>query len=455
MNKSIIWLRNDLRLSDNLAIDHVAKNNHQILFLYIQDKSLGSASKWFLHQSLDAFKKDIYQKYQAKLIIKSGNEQDILENLVKKYQINSIFWNRIYEPKKIQRDIKIKKYFKNSGLEIESFNSSLLFEPFEIKNLAGEFFKVFTPFWKKCLTKIGDLSFPTTIPKALNLIKLEGEEDLSLEKLDLLTTNPNWAQDWHKIYKISEESAHDIADNFVKNRVEIYKKSRDFPAQNNTSFLSPFLHFGLISPKHLYYKIIPYLVSDDARCFLSEIGWREFSYHLLYHFPELPEKNFKAKFNNFPWKNNQEDLKKWQKGETGFPLIDAGMRELYQTGRMHNRVRMIVASFLTKNLLIDWRLGQEWFWDCLTDADLASNSASWQWVAGSGADAAPYFRIFNPITQSKKFDPEGEYIKKWLPELKNLSNKEIHQPQDRSNYYPEMIDLKLSRNMALATFKKI
>lgn len=454
MKKSIIWLRNDLRLSDNLAIDHASKNNHQILFLYIEDPEIGSASKWFLHHALQAFNNDILQKYNAKLIIKSGNEQEILQNLVKKYNINSILWNRIYEPKKIARDIKIKEYFKKYGLEIKSFNCSLLFEPFEIKNLSGSFFKVFTPFWKKCLTKIANLAFPTAIPKSLNLIKLEKNDDFVLEKLNLLPKNPNWAKNWHQIYKISEESAHDMADEFVQNRAQIYKKSRDFPAQNNTSFLSPFLHYGLISPKHLYYKIIPYFNNEDAKCFLSEVGWREFSYHLLYHFPDLPNKNFKAKFDNFPWKSNENNLKKWQKGQTGFPIIDAGMRELWQTGRMHNRVRMIAASFLTKNLLIDWRIGQKWFADCLIDADLAANSASWQWVAGSGADAAPYFRIFNPIAQSQKFDPEGEYIKKYLPKLKDLSITEIHQPKDRSNYFPEIVDLKISRQEALTLYKQ-
>ena len=264
MKNAIIWLKNDLRLSDNLAIDYAVQNNHQILFLYIEDKNIGSASKWFLYQALKSFSKDIFQKYKAKLIIKSGDELDILQNLVQKYNINSIFWNRIYEPEKITRDIKIKKYFKENGLEVESFNSSLLFEPFEIKNLSGSFFKVFTPFWKKCLTKIADLPFPKTIPEKLNLIQLDENEDCDLEKLNLLPKNPNWAKNWNEIYKISEESAHDIADKFIKDKVTTYKTSRDFPAQNNTSFLSPFLHYGLISPKHLYYKVIPYFYNENV-----------------------------------------------------------------------------------------------------------------------------------------------------------------------------------------------
>jgi deoxyribodipyrimidine photo-lyase len=241
----------------------------------------------------------------------------------------------------------------------------------------------------------------------------------------------------------------------MKNRMTNYKEGRDFPATNNTSFLSPYLHFGLISPKQIYFKSLPFVGNSGSAHFLSEIGWREFSYHLLYHFPQLPTNNFKSKFDGFEWDNNKEDLEKWQKGMTGFPLIDAGMRQLYQTGWMHNRVRMVVASFLTKNLLIDWRIGKEWFDDCLVDADLAANSASWQWVAGSGADAAPYFRIFNPITQSEKFDSKGAYIRKWVPELADFSDKEIHCPKDRSKYPEAMIDLKFSRNRALAIYRNV
>jgi deoxyribodipyrimidine photo-lyase len=361
---------------------------------------------------LKSFKNDIKQKYNADLIIKLGNPKQILEEMVIEHQINFIVWNRIYEPEAIARDSDIKEFFRKKDLEVTTFNSSLLFEPAKIQNLSKSYFKVFTPFWRKCLTQISDVKTPHTIPESFNLIKVKEQEGLKLEDLNLLPKSPNWAKNWGNLYPASEESAHDLAEDFMKNSMANYKEGRDFPATNNTSFLSPYLHFGLISPKQIYFKSIFFTENSGLNHFLSEIGWREFSYHLLYHFPALPSKNFKSKFDNFTWKNNQEDLKKWQKGMTGFPLIDAGMRQLWQTGWMHNRVRMVVASFLIKNLLIDWRIGQEWFWDCLVDADLASNSASWQWVAGSGADAAPYFRIFNPITQSQRFDPKGEYIRK-------------------------------------------
>lgn len=456
-NKTILWLRNDLRLSDNGALDYACKNNCEILFLYILDESchIGGASKWFLHQALKAFKDDIKQKYNADLIIKLGNPQQILEEETKKYDINSIIWNRIYEPEAIKRDSKIKEFFKQKGLEVKTFNSSLLFEPSKIQNLAGSYFKVFTPFWKKCLSQISNIEAPYKIPKSLNIIQTQDKDNLALEELELLPKNPNWAKNWHNFYKVSEEDSHNLAEEFMNNRMLNYKEGRDFPASNNTSFLSPYLHFGLISPKQIYFKSMIFADNLGLNHFLSEIGWREFSYHLLYHFPKLPTNNFKSKFDNFAWENNKEDLEKWQKGMTGFPLIDAGMRQLWQTGWMHNRVRMIVASFLTKNLLIDWRIGQEWFWDCLVDADLAANSASWQWVAGSGADAAPYFRIFNPITQSQKFDENGEYIRKWVPEIAHLSDKEIHFPSKRINYPEAMIDLSFSRNRALAYYKNI
>ncbi len=454
--KTIIWIRNDLRLADNEALNYAYQNHHQVLFLYILDKSfsIGSASKWFLFQALLSFKKNIKQKYGANLIIKAGDPLIILDNLVEKHRASCLTWNRVYEPAAIKRDTKIKAYFKQKGLIVQTFNSSLLFEPTEIKNNSGSYFKVFTPFWKKCLTKIDNIRSPHIIPTSLNLIGIDQKEGISLHDLDLLPKNPNWAKNWNDLYTVNEHYAKELIEKFMINKMENYKEARDFPANNNTSLISPYLHFGLISPRQIYFKSKMYPVSNSSIHFLNEIGWREFSYSLLYYFPNLPEKNFKANFDYFPWRNDDEDLKKWQRGMTGFPLIDAGMRQLWQTGWMHNRVRMVVASFLIKNLLIDWRIGQAWFWDCLVDADLAANSASWQWVAGSGADAAPYFRIFNPIRQSEKFDAKGEYIRRWIPEIANLSDKEIHFPIKRDKYPKAMIDLNFSRNRALSLFLK-
>lgn len=463
MKKTIIWLSNDLRISDNLSIENAANRGDEILFLYIfdekaQDKhKIGLAAKWFLHQALNALNINLKEKYNTSLIIKKGDSLTIIEDLINKYQINSLFFSRDFFAPIIAKQNSIKDHFEKKQIEVKSFNNYLLFDPENIKNLSKSYFKIFTPFWKKCLEELAFISSPVKAPQKINLVKIEPQESLELANLNLLPSKPNWAKSWPNLWPVSEDAAHDLAHNFIQEKLLNYKANRDFPSADNTSILSPYLNFGIISPKQIYFKIIPFLNHEGSSCFLSEIGWREFSHHLLFHFPQLPWQNFKSQFDNFAYENNQELLKKWQKGETGYPLIDAGMRQLWHSGFMHNRVRMVVASFLTKNLLIDWRLGQEWFWDCLIDANIASNSASWQWVAGSGADAAPYFRIFNPITQSEKFDANGDYIRKWVPEIAWLPNSQIHFPsaENRQNYFQPIIDLNSSRNRALELYKKL
>lgn len=445
--KTIIWLRNDLRLSDNEALNYAYENHHQVIFLYIVDDSIGEASKQFLERALQVFSGDVKQRYDAYLIIKRGDPQHELELLRVKYGINSIFWNRVYEPMAIRRDTQIRSYLEEAGVEVKTFNSSLLFEPSDIKNRQGSYFKVFTPFWRKCLEQICSISAPCERPKHLYLVALDDEDEEV--GLGIVSNKSFYPNELSLVCRVSEKEAHDLADDFVVNKMESYKDNRDFPSYNNTSFLSAYLHFGLISPKQVYFKTLLFEGNVGANHFLSELGWREFSYYLLYHFPDLPTKNFKTKFDNFTWGNNPDYIAKWQKGQTGFPLIDAGMRQLYQTGWMHNRVRMVVASFLTKNLLIDWKIGASWFWDRLIDADLASNSASWQWVAGSGVDASPYFRIFNPVTQSQRFDAGGDYIRKWVPEIAHRPDKEIHIPVN------PMVDLKSSRDKALGIYKSL
>jgi deoxyribodipyrimidine photo-lyase len=456
MSKTIIWFRNDLRLADNPALNYAYLNNHEVIFLYISDPKhpIGSASKWFLHHALLSLAADLKEKYQANLIIDIGDSFEILQKYVKLHKINSILWNRVYEPQIIKRDIQIKKFFNDQSIQAKSFNASLFFEPNDIKNNSGEFFKVFTPFWRNCLSKLAKITNPLDIPETIKSI-VTLTESKHINDLNLLPRKPNWALGWENIYKISEISAHEIAWDFMQNKMDLYHKNRDFPAKDGTSVLSPYIHYGLISSKQLYFKAMIFDEGEGRSVFLSELGWREFAYYLLYHFPAFPLQNFKAKFNNFPWLNNESEIIKWQKGQTGFPIIDAAMRQLWQTGWMHNRMRMVVASFLTKNLLVDWRIGAKWFNDCLVDADLAANSASWQWVAGSGVDAAPYFRIFNPITQSEKFDKNGDYIRKWVPELKYLTDKQIHMPSDRSNYKNAMIDLKATRNRALEIYRTL
>lgn len=455
--KAIVWFRNDLRLNDNQALHYAAEQDYQILFLYIQDlkQNIGGAEKWFLHQALKALQNDLKNKFQTKLIIKQGEPLTILNDLIKDYTIDAIFWNRVYEPYAIQRDSIIKQELRLKDIVTKSFNSSLLIEPAKIKNKTGTYFKVFTPFWKTCLQNIENICPIAAEPSSIKAIKPQINSSLELSDLNLEPQKPNWAANWHEMYDISALDAVNISSKFMQNKMHNYKNDRDYPGKDATSMLSAYLHTGLISPRQIYFQTLEHPASEGARVFLSELGWREFSYYLLYHYPKLPTDNFNRKFDDFVWDNDPENLKRWQTGMTGYPLIDAGMRQLWQTGWMHNRVRMVVASFLIKNLLIDWRKGAAWFADCLIDADLAANSASWQWVAGSGADSAPYFRIFNPITQSEKFDASGDYIRKWVPELADIVGKEIHFPNDRRKYPKPIIDLKSSRQRALDIYTLI
>jgi deoxyribodipyrimidine photo-lyase len=343
----------------------------------------------------------------------------------------------------------------------------LLWEPWNISKDDGTPYRVFTPYYKKGCLNASEPRLPINEPNLENISKKDNVSD-SLESLDLLPKS-NWYVGFEEEWNPGEEGAEQNLEEFLVNGLLNYKEGRNFPSQKFVSRLSPHLHFGEISPNEVWYRAKTKEtisgIDKSLAHFHSELGWREFSYYLLYHFPDFPKVNFQKKFDLFPWKENKELLELWQSGKTGYPIVDAGMRELWQTGYMHNRLRMIVGSFLVKNLLIHWLEGEKWFWDCLVDADLASNSAGWQWVAGSGADAAPYFRIFNPITQGLKFDPEGDYTKKYVPELKNLPNKYLFSPWEAPKEilesagielgkdYPEpIVDLKISRELALEAF---
>ncbi|MCP5322945.1 MAG: deoxyribodipyrimidine photo-lyase [Candidatus Paracaedibacteraceae bacterium] len=477
-SKTIIWFRRDLRLQDNPALEHAAKQG-QIIPIYILDDDvagkwkMGGASRWWLHHSLHALSKSL-SKIGHHLQVFKGQPQDILKDLIDQTGAKNIVWNRCYEPHAIERDSKIKEHFTNQGVKVDSFNASLLFEPWTIKNQQGNFFKVFTPFWKYCLNQKPSETRDSI--KALKksepfVFKFKG---LKIDDLNLLPQGVNWAKGIEEIWYPGEESALKKFEGFVEDSLDQYKNDRNFMDQPaGTSRLSPHLHFGEISPRHIWHKCQELMFhekehTESINCFLSELGWREFSYYLLYHIPELPSEPIKNEFKNFPWDKDSGQLKKWQQGQTGIPIIDAAMRQLWKTGYMHNRARMIAASFLTKNLLIPWQQGAEWFWDTLVDADLANNSMGWQWVAGCGVDAAPYFRIFNPVTQAEKFDPEGEYIKKWVPELKKLPLKYIYQPWDASDEdlknaevklgetYPfPIVDLSSSRRRALDAYQAI
>lgn len=470
MKKIICWFRSDLRIKDNPALYDAAKSG-AILPVYILDDvnagkyMQGGASRWWLHHSLISLNDSL----QGNLLVYAGDPTEILPKIIDEYSIDAVYWNRCYEPWQIKRDANIKQALKEQGIEVESYNGSLLFEPWEILKQDKTPYKVFTPYYRKgCLGAAKPPRHPMPAPEKISFI--EHKRKTKIEELQLLP-KIKWFETMQTHWRIGERGAHECFEKFLDQGLDGYKEGRNFPSQEKTSRLSPYLHFGEISPHYIWHKMQSlqnFDYSADADHFCSELGWREFSYYLLYYFPDLPEKNWNSKFDNFPWEDDYSLLEAWQKGQTGVPIVDAGMRELWQTGYMHNRVRMIVASFLVKNLLIDWRHGERWFWDCLLDADLANNSASWQWVAGSGADAAPYFRIFNPVTQGQKFDASGEYTRRFVPELKNMPDKYLFNPWEAPDYvlagagvrlggnYPKPIaDLKNSRKRALEVFKRM
>jgi deoxyribodipyrimidine photo-lyase len=470
MDIAIVWFRQDLRLTDNPALYYAAKQYSHILPLYILDENLpwspGAAQQWWLHHSLHALQQQ-FKKLGLTLILKRGAPSKILLSLCKEHKIAAVYWNRCYEPAVIERDKSIEEDLNKNAIKVTSYNGSLLIEPWEISNKQGSYFKVFTPFYNQLNRQI---IIGTPLPKP-NLKRMNNIQSDQLSSWQLLPTKPNWAIGFERIWQPGELAAQEKLDDFIAQNLVNYTSDRDFPAKNGTSELSPYLHFGEISPKQIGHCIkqeVENTFSYQVEQFLRQLAWREFSYHFLYHFPGFPEENFQKKFDYFTWATNKKLLNAWQRGQTGYPIVDAGMRELWSTGYMHNRVRMITASFLTKHLLIDWRKGAKWFWDTLVDADLANNSMGWQWVAGSGVDASPYYRIFNPILQGKKFDPDGQYVKQWVPELKQLSNKYLHQPWQASSKilkiaginlgkdYPKpVVEHDFARNRALQYYRKL
>ena len=476
-NPVIVWFRQDLRLEDNPALNHALSLGVPVIPVYIWSPEeegqwmLGRASKWWLHYSLKSLDQSL-QKKGSRLIIQKGPAKKSLEKIINETGAKSLLWNRRYEPQVIQQDTTLKVYFEGLGVEANNFNSSLLFEPWTIKTKQGTPYKVFTPFWRECQKRGGP-----PVPQKLigGFPKLsKWPKTLHVDDLKLLPKF-NWDDGIRATWTPGEKAALKALDHFVDDAVNQYQTGRNHPGTLGTSRLSPHLHFGEISPRMIWHRLEGLSIRTtkgtslkDIECFLTEIGWREFAYHLLFHFPHTVEKPLQEKFIGFPWRKNKQHLSVWQHGGTGYPIVDAGMRELWHTGWMHNRVRMIVASFLVKDLLIHWNEGAKWFWDTLVDADLASNTLGWQWTAGCGADAAPFFRIFNPTLQGERFDPEGTYIKQWIPELKSLPKKWIHKPHlakkeilEKSgvilgeNYPFPIIEHNIARDRALAIFKKL
>ncbi len=469
---TVVWFRKDLRIEDNPAMVAAIRRKCSVIPVFIQDENgegpafPGGASRWWLHHALTDLAKEL-KALGSRLILRKGSSLECLKSLVNESKADHVYWNRRYEPSIVERDKRIKADLKQNGIAAKSFNASLLFEPHEIQNKAGKPFQVFTRYWEHCRQR------PISAPEQASLKTLKTPRTWPaserLEDWSLLPEIP-WDAEFSCRWKPNRSGAIEFLDRFTEAKARSYSEKRNRPDLDGTSSLSPYLHFGQIGPREIYAKIADakLLNLENPQVFLTEIGWREFSHHLLYHFPDTPELPLRSKFQEFPWRRNKSFLKAWQKGETGYPIVDAGMRQLWETGWMHNRVRMITASFLVKHLLQPWQDGAAWFWDTLVDADLANNTQGWQWTAGCGADASPYFRIFNPITQGQKFDPNGSYTKRWVPELKELSLKHLFSPwtADTStleaakialgkSYPMPIVDHAEAREKALAAFRSL
>jgi deoxyribodipyrimidine photo-lyase len=464
---AIHWFRQDLRLSDNPALTIAARQGN-ILPIYILDDdnagehAMGAASRWWLHHSLQSLNASLNDT----LSIYRGNPIDILIDIATRHDVTVICWNRCYEPWRIDRDKNIKSHLRTNGIDVKSTNGTLLWEPWTIRKDDDTPYNVFTPFYRKGCLQSEPPRSPLPVPVNVNYQR-DTERSSGLAELGLLP-RIRWDKQLEPHWAIGEEGAHSRFQRFINEGLSQYKNGRNLPAKPYVSRLSPYLHFGEISPNHLWHSVHGMGADKHIDHFCSELGWREFSYNLLFSNPDLPTKNLQLKFDHYPWVEDQSLLSAWQNGQTGVPMVDAGMRELWQTGYMHNRMRMIVGSFLTKNLRLHWHRGERWFWDTLVDADLANNSASWQWVAGCGADAATYFRIFNPVTQGAKFDPDGNYVRQFIPEIASLPDKYLFNPWEAPEHilkqagvklgitYPEpIVDLNESRNAALAAFESL
>lgn len=473
---SLMWFRNDLRLSDNPALMAAAAEGRSVACVYILEngphRPLGAASRWWLHHSLAALEKALATR-GIPLILRSGLASDIIPDLAQQLGATSVYWNRRYGAER-EADSALKETLRAGGVTVESFNAALLYEPWQIKNGQKQPFKVFTPYWK-AVRALGDFPRPIQTPpiKAHSIPKQVSTPPLS--SLALLPTKPNWAKPFEGRWQPGEDGARIALARFLDEALVGYSEQRDIPGVEGTSKLSPHLAFGEISPRQIIKATLfadstrngP-VESRDCTKFLAEVGWREFAYHILYQHPDMAARNLTPRFDAMPWHSDDKALTAWKKGQTGYPIVDAGLRQLWQTGWMHNRVRMIVASFLIKHLGMDWRIGEDWFWDTLVDADPASNPFGWQWVAGCGMDAAPYYRIFNPILQGLKFDGSGDYIRTFVPELAEMPAENIHAPWEApaavlkragvvlGKTYPKpIVDHAAARDRAMTDYKAL
>lgn len=446
-NPVILWFRRDLRLDDNAALTQACQSGHPVICVYIREPAgeanfpMGGAQEWWLHHSLQALGADL-EKKGNRLILASGHAKSVLTRLAKETGATCLFYNRHYDRDTI--DQKIVTALKDDGIEVKRFRGQLLHDPETMRTGSGGAYRVYTPFWR-ALEKDGEprepLDAPGKIPAPARLPETE-----TLTAWKLLPQKPNWASEFSDLWSPGEKGAYAQLKRFIAKPVQSYKSDRDVPALSEaTSLLSPHLAFGEISPARVWFATRDLHATEDVIHFRKEVVWREFCYHLLVEFPKLAEENWNGRFDGFPWQFNETFWQSWIKGQTGYPIVDAGMRQLWRHGYMHNRVRMIAASFLIKDLMIDWRKGEKWFRDTLLDADPASNAANWQWVAGSGADASPFFRVFNPILQGEKFDPAGDYVRRFVPEIAKLPAKYIHKPFDAPKAELEKAGIRLGQ----------
>lgn len=468
---TIVLFRHDLRVKDNVALAEAARSGKPVIPVFLfgdnEDdvRARGAASRWWLHHSLKALAGTL-ERLGVQLIIRQGKTPTTVAAIAVESGADSVFWNRRYDPREMAVDRKLEDLLRAHALRTRNFDGQLLHEPSQLRTKSASYYKVFGPFLN-ALSAAPEPRDPVDAPTVLRTYSGSLETDRVEDVLPL--PKPDWARGMSQLWKPGEDGAIAALKRFIEDTLDGYASKRDFPA-HLTSLLSPHLAHGEITPFTIWATLAKAKKSAgvDLAKFRQEVCWREFCYHLQHHNADLERQNFQRAFDNFPWRNDKSGLRAWQRGATGYPIVDAGMRQLWQSGTMHNRVRMIAASFLTKHLMIDWREGERWFWDTLVDADPASNPGNWQWVAGSGADAAPYFRIFNPVLQGEKFDPKGSYVRAYLPELTNLPDRFIHQPWKASrdvlaeagvvlgeNYPAPIVDHNAARNRALAAYKSI
>ncbi len=473
----IVWFTNDLRLCDNAALTRAAASGRPIVPVFVLDEHtpgdrvMGAASHWWLERSLKSLSASISAS-NGNLVLRRGETVQALQALIDETGAGAVYFSRNHAPWSGSLEQRVASMCEGKSVECKRFAGFLMHDPASTLTGGGGPYKVYSPFSRKCFATLSPRE-PYSVPARLSFSTDEIATD-NLQAWALYTAIPDWAHQFESRWQPGEAGARDKLARFLEQPVQHYGTARNFPAEFATSRLSPHLHFGEVSPLQVWHACTHVMAASGARAdeggqvFLKEILWREFSYHLLHHWPELPSQPFKREFADFPWQSSSVLLQAWQQGQTGIPIVDAGMRELWATGWMHNRVRMIVASLLVKNLRIHWREGERWFWDTLVDADIGANAASWQWVSGCGADAAPYFRIFNPVLQGEKFDPDGTYVRKWVPELNDMHAKYIHKPWlapesaltkaavELGKSYPRpIVDLGKTRDAALDAYKTI